>query len=201
MSLRFEEQFFDQLKKIVDAINMDEISETIKVIKSIKQVGGRIFFAGSGGGAGHASHAACDFRKLLDIECYSITDNVSELTARINDDGWETSYTNFLKVSNFTDSDAVFIFSVGGGSKMPPISMQLINVAKYAISKSGKVLSIVGRDGGEVKKLSMPGILIPDLDKNYVTAHTEGLQAYLWHMIVSHPDLNPNIPKWEGTDF
>lgn len=200
MTLRFEELFFNQLKKIVDAINMDEISETIKVIKSIKEAEGRIFFAGSGGGAGHASHAACDFRKLLDIECYSITDNVSELTARINDDGWETSYTNFLKVSKFTDNDAVFIFSVGGGSNTPPISMQLINVAKYAISKSGKVLSIVGRDGGEVKKLSMPGILIPDLDKNYVTAHTEGLQAYLWHMIVSHPELNPNTPKWEGAD-
>ncbi len=199
MSESFEQLFFNQLKDIVDSINLDEINETVKQIKEIKEKNGRIFFAGSGGGAGHSSHAACDFRKLLDIECYSITDNVSELTARINDDGWETSYSNFLAVSKFNENDCVFIFSVGGGSEDPPISSQLINVAKYAKSRGGKVLSIVGRDGGEVKNLSMPGILIPNLDPKYVTAHTEGLQAYLWHMIVSHPNLNPNTPKWEGT--
>ena len=161
---------------------------------------GRIFFAGSGGEAGHASHAAADFRKLLDLECYSITDNVSELTARINDDGWETSYSNYLKSSRFNDKDAVFIFSVGGGSVNPDVSVQLINVAKYTKDKNGMVFSIVGKDGGEVNKLSDASIIIPTVDENMITAHTEGMQAYLWHFLVSHPKLNPNIPRWEGLE-
>ena len=147
---------------------------------------------------GEIQHVDCGYH-TVGMLAVDEADNVSELTARINDDGWETSYSNFLAVSKFNENDCVFIFSVGGGSEDPPISSQLINVAKYAKSRGGKVLSIVGRDGGEVKNLSMPGILIPNLDPKYVTAHTEGLQAYLWHMIVSHPDLNPNTPKWEGT--
>ena len=197
----FTNKFLEDSKKVISKLDMDKINyfvDQLNIFKTEKK--GRIFFAGSGGGAGHASHAAADFRKLLDLECYSITDNVSELTARINDDGWETSYSNYLKSSRFNDKDAVFIFSVGGGSVNPDVSVQLINVAKYTKDKNGMVFSIVGKDGGEVKKLSDASIIIPTVDENMITAHTEGMQAYLWHFLVSHPKLNPNIPRWEGLE-
>lgn len=197
----FTNKFLEDSKKVISKLDIDKINyfvDQLNIFKTEKK--GRIFFAGSGGGAGHASHAAADFRKLLDLECYSITDNVSELTARINDDGWETSYSNYLKSSRFNDKDAVFIFSVGGGSVNPDVSVQLINVAKYTKDKNGMVFSIVGKDGGEVKKLSDASIIIPTVDENMITAHTEGMQAYLWHFLVSHPKLNPNIPRWEGLE-
>lgn len=197
----FTNKFLEDSKKVISKLDIDKINyfvDQLNVFKTEKK--GRIFFAGSGGGAGHASHAAADFRKLLDLECYSITDNVSELTARINDDGWETSYSNYLKSSRFNDKDAVFIFSVGGGSVNPDVSVQLINVAKYTKDKNGMVFSIVGKDGGEVNKLSDASIIIPTVDENMITAHTEGMQAYLWHFLVSHPKLNPNIPRWEGLE-
>tara|TARA_Y100000992_G_C21271007_1_gene496827 strand:+ start:640 stop:1245 length:606 start_codon:yes stop_codon:yes gene_type:complete len=197
----FTNKFLEDSKKVISKLDIDKINyfvDQLNIFKTEKK--GRIFFAGSGGGAGHASHAAADFRKLLDLECYSITDNVSELTARINDDGWETSYSNYLKSSRFNDKDAVFIFSVGGGSVNPDVSVQLINVAKYTKDKNGMVFSIVGKDGGEVNKLSDASIIIPTVDESMITAHTEGMQAYLWHFLVSHPKLNPNIPRWEGLE-
>ena len=197
----FTNKFLEDSKKVISKLDIDKINyfvDQLNIFKTEKK--GRIFFAGSGGGAGHASHAAADFRKLLDLECYSITYNVSELTARINDDGWETSYSNYLKSSIFNDKDAVFIFSVGGGSVNPDVSVQLINVAKYTKDKNGMVFSIVGKDGGEVNKLSDASIIIPTVDENMITAHTEGMQAYLWHFLVSHPKLNPNIPRWEGLE-
>ena len=197
----FTNKFLEDSKKVISKLDIDKINyfvDQLNIFKTEKK--GRIFFAGSGGGAGHASHAAADFRKLLDLECYSITDNVSELTARINDEGWETSYSNYLKSSRFNDKDAVFIFSVGGGSVNPDVSVQLINVAKYTKDKNGMVFSIVGKDGGEVNKLSDASIIIPTVDENMITAHTEGMQAYLWHFLVSHPKLNPNIPRWEGLE-
>jgi len=197
----FTNKFLEDSKKVISKLDINKINyfvDQLNIFKTEKK--GRIFFAGSGGGAGHASHAAADFRKLLDLECYSITDNVSELTARINDDGWETSYSNYLKSSRFNDKDAVFIFSVGGGSVNPDVSVQLINVAKYTKDKNGMVFSIVGKDGGEVNKLSDASIIIPTVDENMITAHTEGMQAYLWHFLVSHPKLNPNIPRWEGLE-
>ena len=197
----FTNKFLEDSKKVISKLDINKINyfvDQLNIFKTEKK--GRIFFAGSGGGAGHASHAAADFRKLLDLECYSITDNVSELTARINDEGWETSYSNYLKSSRFNDKDAVFIFSVGGGSVNPDVSVQLINVAKYTKDKNGMVFSIVGKDGGEVNKLSDASIIIPTVDENMITAHTEGMQAYLWHFLVSHPKLNPNIPRWEGLE-
>lgn len=194
----FENIFFQQITEIISKFDVENISNLVKHLKDFKITGGRLFFCGSGGGAGHASHAAADFRKLLNIESYSITDNVSELTARINDDGWENSYKDYLISSNFNQKDGLFIFSVGGGSINPPVSTQLINVANYAKAIKGTVFSIVGRDGGEIKKISDQCIVVPVVNEKYVTAHTESFQAYLWHFLVSHPELNPEIPKWEG---
>jgi len=194
----FENIFFRQIIEITNNFDEENISKFVKHLKNFKDISGRLFFCGSGGGAGHASHAAADFRKLLNIESYSITDNVSELTARINDDGWDNSYKDYLASSRFNQNDGLFIFSVGGGSLNPPVSTQLINAANYAKKKKGTVFSIVGRDGGEIKKISDKCIVIPVVDEKYVTAHTEGFQAYLWHFLVSHPELNPEIPKWES---
>lgn len=195
----FNESFLNEMKEIISKINPFEIENLVEKISYFKlNKNGRMFFCGSGGGAGHASHAAADFRKLLNIESYSITDNVSELTARINDDGWETSYAEYLKASRVNKNDSIFVFSVGGGSTELNISVQLINAAKLVKESGGMVFSITGRDGGEILKLSDGHILIPTVNENSVTAHTEGLQAYMWHFLVSHPDLDPNIPKWEG---
>lgn len=196
----FESKFLNQAKEVISLVNIENLKDFVASIDSFKKKQGRIFFAGSGGGAGHSSHAAADFRKLLNIESYSITDNVSELTARINDDGWESSYSNYLSSSNFNENDAVFVFSVGGGSLSQSVSTQLINAAKYAKDQGGTVYSILGRDGGEIQKLSDAVIIVPTVDENFSTAHTEGMQAYLWHFLVSHPQLNPNIPKWEGIE-
>tara|TARA_B100000427_G_scaffold312439_1_gene303883 strand:+ start:3638 stop:4237 length:600 start_codon:yes stop_codon:yes gene_type:complete len=195
----FNKLFFNQAIDVIEKLNLDEVNNLIEKLILFKSTNkGRIFFCGSGGGAGHSSHAAADFRKLLNLESYSITDNVSELTARINDEGWDTAYSNYLESSNFNSDDAIFVFSVGGGSIKPKISTQLVNAAKFAKNKNGMVLGILGRDGGEVKKISDASIIVPVVDDNFITPHTEGMQAYLWHFLVSHPDLNPNTPKWEG---
>lgn len=194
----FENIFLNQINEIVQKFDKENISNFVQHLKDFKGKKGRLFFCGSGGGAGHSSHAAADFRKLLNIESYSITDNVSELTARINDDGWDTSYRDYLVSSRFSLNDGLFIFSVGGGSIDPPVSSQLINAANFVKNKNGTVFSIVGRNGGEIKKISDCCIVVPVVDEKFVTAHTEGWQAYLWHFLVSHPELNPEIPKWES---
>jgi len=198
----FTKEFLQDAVKIIENLNIQETENLVHHIKNFKATkNGRIFFCGSGGGAGHASHAAADFRKLLSIESYSITDNVSELTARINDEGWDTSYSNYMKSSRFGEKDAVFIFSVGGGSTDPNVSTQLINAAKEAKNKGGLVFSILGKSGGVIKGLSDASIIVPTVNNSTITAHTEGMQAYLWHFLVSHPELNPNIPKWEGLEI
>jgi D-sedoheptulose 7-phosphate isomerase len=190
--------FLKEIKEVLDNIDEDSIKNVVDVIKDIKASGGRIFFAGSGGGAGHSSHAVCDFRKLLDIECYSITDNVSELTARINDDSFESSYTEILKVSKPNNNDCLFIFSVGGGSRENNISPQLCNLIDFASENNMKILGIVGRDGGYLAKKSKNIIIVPTVNTDHITPHTEGMQAYLWHLIVTDPALNPKTTMWES---
>jgi D-sedoheptulose 7-phosphate isomerase len=196
--MNFNEKFLNQMKEVISKTNYSEIEKIVEEIGLIKKNNGRIFFCGSGGGAGHASHAAADFKKLLNLESYSVTDNVSFLTAAINDIGWETSYTEVLKSSNFTSGDALFVFSVGGGSIEPPISSQIANAIDFVSLVGGKVLGIVGRDGGYTAKKGNATIVVPTVDEDFITPHTEGMQAYLWHFLVSHPDLTPNTPKWEG---
>jgi len=198
-NMSFAKKYIEETKKISEIINPDLIEEMADSIATLKANGGRLFFIGSGGGAGHSSHAVCDFRKISNIECYTPTDNVSELTARVNDDGWDTSYVNWLKVSKFSSKDALMVFSVGGGSKEKNISVNLVNCIDLANKLGATVLGIVGRDGGFTKQSSDLVAVIPTLDESLVTPHTEGWQAVLWHLLVSHPKVAENEMKWEST--
>ena len=160
---------------------------------------GRLFIIGVGGSAANCSHAVNDFRKLCGIEAYTPVDNISELTARINDDGWDTSYKNWLKVSNFSSKDGIFVFSVGGGNKEKNISVNLVNCISLANELGSSVMGVVGRDGGFTKQSSNLTIVIPTMDDSLVTPHTEGWQAVLWHLLISHPKVAVNETKWEST--
>jgi len=194
----FIDEFLNEIKEVVKSIDKRSISKLVNVIKEVKDLDGRIFFAGSGGGAGHSSHAVCDFRKLLGIESYSITDNVSELTARINDESFLESYSNILKVSKPNKNDCLFVFSVGGGSLDDNISPQLCNLIDFALDSNMKVAGIVGRDGGYIASKSENVVIVPTVNERHITAHTEGMQAYLWHLIISDPVLSPKKTMWES---
>jgi D-sedoheptulose 7-phosphate isomerase len=164
----------------------------------LREGGGGLFFWGAGGGAGHASHAVNDFRKIAGIEAYSPTDNVSELTARINDDGWESSYVNWLKVSRLNSRDMLLIFSVGGGNREHQVSMNLVRCLEYAQKVGASSCGIVGRDGGYTAQVAKACIVIPTVNPSTVTPHVESFQAVVWHLLVSHPDLQAAEMKWES---
>lgn len=198
--MSFSDHFLADTITILSQINPAEVERVVDTLVATRATGGRLFFCGSGGGAGHASHAACDFRKLAGIESYSVTDNVSELTARVNDDGWDTAYANWLRVSNIRRGDCLFVFSVGGGSIEPPVSVNLVNAVLLAKENGARVVGVVGRDGGAVRKLADAAVLLPTVDPKLVTPQTEGLQALIWHLVVSHPKLAASIAKWEGID-
>ncbi|GAI36708.1 unnamed protein product, partial [marine sediment metagenome] len=159
---------------------------------------GRLFFIGVGGGAGNSTHAVSDFRKIAGIETYAPTDNVSELTARVNDDGWRTVFVNWLKVSNLNGNDGVFVFSVGGGNEEKNISPNIVDALKYAKSVGAKIFGIVGRDGGYTAKVADAFTIIPTVSSDTVTPHTESFQAVIWHLIVSHPKIKVAEMKWES---
>lgn len=175
-----------------------EINRMIELLVRLREDKGRLFFLGVGGGAGNAGHAVNDFRKLTNIESYTPTDNVSELTARINDDGWETSFTNWLKGSGFRDKDGVFVFSVGGGNVEKNVSTNIVFALKYAKQIGARIFGIVGRDGGYVKKVADVCVIVPTISADTVTAHTESFQSVLWHLIVSHPKIKVSEMKWES---
>lgn len=196
--MTFTDRFLEQtisISKTIDSEIIENIAEELSLLRS---KGGRLFFIGSGGGAGHASHAVNDFRKIANIECYTPTDNVSELTARVNDDGWDTSYLNWLKVSKFSKNDALFVFSVGGGDLKKNISANLVKCIEEAKKIGSKVMGIVGKDGGYSKEVSDLVLLIPVVDEKLITPHTEGWQAVVWHLLVSHPKIALNEMKWES---
>ncbi len=197
--MSFSKKFLEETNKISSTLDSNIIDEMAKALNELRQRKGRLFFIGSGGGAGHSSHAVCDFRKLADIECYTPTDNVSELSARVNDDGWDTAYSNWLKVSNFNKKDAIFVFSVGGGSKEKNISVNLVNCISLAREKEAMIMGVVGRDGGYTKESSDLTVVIPTINESLVTPHTEGWQAVIWHLLVSHPLVAVNETKWEST--
>ena len=188
--------FLIKSNEVLDKLDKKIILKSLQILKKCQKRNGRIFFAGSGGGAGHASHAANDFRKICNIESYSITDNVSELTARINDDGWNSSYSNWLEVSKINNKDILFIFSVGGGNEKKKISQNLIECMKLAKKNKTKIISIVGKSDGYAAKNSNACIIIPNVSDKYVTPLTEGFQAVLWHLLVSHSSLQKNKTKW-----
>lgn len=194
----FTKSFLDQSVEILRRISVDQVDGVVDALRSTRDRGGRVFFCGSGGGAGHASHATCDFRKLAGIECYSVTDNVSELTARTNDEGWDTSYSAWLATSRLNDKDTLFVFSVGGGDLDRQISVNLVKAVQYAKQVGATVTGVVGRDGGAVAALGDACVLIPEVDPAHVTPHTEGMQALIWHLVVSHPDLAVGKAKWES---
>jgi len=194
----FSRSFLDDSMSTLARLDDRQIEEVVGVLASTRDKAGRIFFCGSGGGAGHASHAACDFRKLAHIESYSVTDNVSELTARVNDDGWDSSYAEWLRASRLADRDCVFVFSVGGGSLERKISTNLVRAMQLAEEVGAAIVGVAGRDGGELRRRATACVVIPNLDERYVTAQTEGMQALVWHLLVSHPTLSAMSAKWES---
>lgn len=196
--MMFVQNYLSQVSHIAQSIDLDAVESVVAILKEVRKQNGRLFFIGSGGGAGHASHATCDFRKLGGFEAYCPTDNISELTARINDDGWESSLSNYLKTSNLCEKDCLFIFSVGGGSEEKTISTNLVSAIRLAKGLKAKIVGIVGKDGGYTAKEASAYILVPTIDSSLITPHTEGMQAILWHLLISHPDLKSNPTKWES---
>ena len=196
--MNFSENFLNESLEIIRGINASDIEKIVEIIAATRENKGRLFIVGSGGGAGHASHAVCDFRKLCNIEAYAPYDNISELTARVNDEGWDVTLINWLKVSRFNSNDAVFVFSVGGGSKGKNISMNLVKVVDYAKEIGAKVVGVVGKDGGFTKSEGDAVVVIPVINEGRITPHTEGFQAVIWHLLVSHPKLQVNSTKWES---
>ena len=189
-------KFFKKINIISEKIDKNQILKLVNTLIKIRKRKGRVFFLGVGGSAGNCSHAVNDFRKICEIECYAPTDNVSELTARINDDGWESSLKNWLKVSNLNSKDAIFIMSVGGGNKQKNVSVNLIEAIEFSKKRGAKVLGIVGRDGGHTKKFGDLVILIPTVDNSLVSPYCESFQSLVWHCLVSHPLLQTKKMKW-----
>jgi len=196
--VKYIEQYLNEVHKVVDGINRGQIEKMVVLLTDIRKNDGRLFFIGVGGGAGNASHAVNDFRKICGIESYAPTDNVSELTARVNDDGWDTSFVNWLKGSRLRKEDGVFVFSVGGGNAEKNISMNLVRALEYAKETGAKVFGVVGRDGGYTAQVADACVIIPTVNQETVTPHTEAFQAVVWHMIVSHPDMKISEMKWES---
>jgi D-sedoheptulose 7-phosphate isomerase len=195
-NLEILEEYFIGVSEISKKIDKKKVLSLAEQIKSIKDKFGRIFFLGVGGSAGNTSHAVNDFRKLCNIECYSITDNVSELTARINDDGWNSSFSSWLKVSRLSSKDAIFVFSVGGGNIKKKVSVNLIEAAIFAKKKRCKIFGIVGKKDGYIAKNADEVVVIPEINKSMVTPYSEAFQAVVWHALVSHPILQSNKTKW-----
>lgn len=195
-SKQFINSFLALSSKVSDSLDQSKIYKVVELIKNVQKKNGRIFFIGVGGSAGNTSHAVNDFRKLLNIECYSATDNISEITARTNDEGWETIFQKYLEVSRISVKDILFIFSVGGGSIRKKVSINLINAIKYAHKKKSKIISFLGRNDGYAATHSDVSIIIPNYDSKLITPISESFQVILWHLLVSHPDLQKNKTKW-----
>jgi len=196
--MTYTTQYLDEAIAILRQLDPHRIDDMLEVLLAVRRQGGRLFFLGVGGGAGHASHAVNDFRKIAGMECYAPTDNVSELTARINDDGWETSYRNWLQGSRLRAQDAVFIFSVGGGDAERGVSANLVSALQYAKQVGAKICGVVGRNGGYTAKVADACVVVPVVNPETITPHTESFQAVLWHLLVSHPKMKAAEMKWES---
>jgi D-sedoheptulose 7-phosphate isomerase len=195
---KYIDKYLSETVEITKLIDKNAVKKMIDIILGTKKNDGRLFILGVGGGAGNATHAVNDFRKIVGIESYAPTDNVSELTARINDDGWDTSFVNWLKGSRLNTKDCVFVFSVGGGNAEKKISNNLVQALKYAKKTGSKIVGIVGRDGGYTAEVADSVVIIPVVDSETITPHTEGFQAVIWHLIISHPILKAYQMKWES---
>ena len=192
-------EYIEEASEILRQIEAQTIHRVVRRLVELRERGGRLFILGVGGGAGNASHAVNDFRKICGIEAYTPTDNVSELTARINDDGWESSFSEWLRGSRLSASDMVFVFSVGGGDLERNISANLVRALQYAKKVGAVICGVVGRSGGYTNEVADECVLIPVVNPATVTPHTESFQAVIWHLLVSHPQLKASEMKWEST--
>ncbi len=196
--MSYSHQHIQEAIGILNKLNPDHIEAMVTLLADVKRSQGRLFFLGVGGSAGNCSHAVNDFRKIVGIESYAPTDNVSELTARTNDEGWASVFVEWLKVSHLRPSDALFIFSVGGGSLEKNISPNLVEALKYAKQVGSRVLGVVGRDGGYTAQVADACVIVPIVNPETITPHSEAFQAVIWHLLVSHPALKASQTKWES---
>jgi len=194
--MSFSEQHLRESIEITNAIDPDVIEKIVEILVDVKATGGRMFVLGVGGSAANAGHAVNDFRKLASIETYAPTDNVAELTARTNDEGWQTVFSGWLKVSKITSKDCLFILSVGGGNKEKNVSPNLIEAIDLAKEVGARVTGIVGRDGGYTAQNADVCLVVPTVNPDSVTPHSESFQSVIWHLLVSHPKLKSNPTKW-----
>ena len=194
--MTYTQRHLQETAEILQRLDTAAIEKIAAVLAETKAASGRVFFLGVGGSAANCSHAVNDFRKLAGIECYAPTDNVAELTARINDDGWESTFVEWLKVSRLDDKDTVFVLSVGGGDIDRNVSPNLVAAARHAKLIGARVIGILGRDGGYTAQIADAAIIVPTVNPLTVTPHSEAFQAVIWHLLVSHPLLKVNDTKW-----
>jgi D-sedoheptulose 7-phosphate isomerase len=196
--MSFTKQFLAEATTILQQLDVDAIDAVVSILASTREGGGRLFILGVGGSAANASHAVNDFRKIAGIETYAPTDNVSELTARTNDEGWDTVFSEWLKVSRLNSKDSLLVFSVGGGNLERNVSPNLVKALQYAKEQGARIAGIVGRDGGYTAKVADACVIIPTVNPENTTPHAEAFQAVVWHLFVSHPDLKRAQTKWES---
>jgi len=194
----FIDSYLNEVSEICSLLDRNEVKNVAEELIKVRDNSGRVFFIGVGGSAGNASHAVCDLRKLTGIECYAPSDNVSELTARTNDEGWDTIFSAWLEVSKLSSKDLLFVFSVGGGSRERNISPGLVNAIELAQKREASVVGIIGKEEGYTRRVANASILVPTVNKNHITPHSESFQTILWHMFASLPELKINPTKWES---
>lgn len=195
--MSFSSEYLTEVANISTALDADAIEAMAVGLADVRDRGGRLFILGAGGGAGHAGHAVNDFRKICSFESYAPSDNVSELTARVNDEGWDVAYANWLRVSRLSERDALLVFSVGGGSVEPPVSMSIVNALRLGSEVGCRIFGIVGRDGGETARYAQACAVVSPVPRTRTTPHVEAFQAVIWHLLVSHPRLSTTTGHWE----
>jgi len=196
--MTYAQQHLNEAIEIIRRLDVAAVEKMATLLAGVKQAGGRVFFLGVGGSAGNCSHAVNDFRKIVGIEAYAPTDNVSELTARTNDEGWATIFVEWLKISRLSARDALFVFSVGGGNLEKNISPNLVTALQYGREVGAKITGVVGRDGGYTATVADACVIVPTVNPETITPHSEAFQAVIWHLLVSHPALKANQTKWES---
>ena len=196
--MTYTEKHLNEARQIIESIDAEAIEDMVKFLAQVRTNGGRLFFLGVGGSAGNCSHAVNDFRKIVGVESYAPTDNVSELTARTNDDGWDTVFVEWLKTSRLNEKDAVFVFSVGGGDLKNNVSPNLVRALQYAKAMGAGITGVVGRDGGFTATVADVCVIVPTVNSETITPHAEAFQAVVWHLLVSHPGLKVSETKWES---
>jgi D-sedoheptulose 7-phosphate isomerase len=195
----YARKHLDEARRVIDGIDADAVEAVVDVLHDVRERGGRLFFLGVGGSAANCSHAVNDFRKIAGFEAYAPTDNVSELTARTNDEGWASVFVEWLRGSRLRREDALFVFSVGGGNLEKNISPNLVHALELAREVGARVVGVVGRDGGHTRRVADACVLVPTVNDDNITPHAEAFQAVIWHLLVSHPRLKKMQTKWEST--